>query len=185
MLKKSSWLFSIPNAYLAMVWVVVLSNILVMYPINDWLTWGAFSYPLSFLVNELTNRLYGPQQARKVVYLGFIFAAILSSYLSTPQIAFASLSSFLISQLLDISIFNRLRKAAWWYGPLVASVSASLVDTAAFWFLAFWNEEISMILKLACGDFAVKCLMDIAFLLPFRLIMIRSLSLPAASPIRT
>ncbi len=167
-------LCSLPSLYLAMVFVVVLSNILVQYPINDWLTWGAFPYPLSFFFNELTNRIYGPLQAKRVVYVGFIFASVLSFQLATPKIAIASISAFLVSQLLDISIFNRLRSAVWWCGPLAASLLASLVDTCIFWSIAFWGEGMPLI-QLALGDFTVKSLLDLSFLIPFRWIIFQRL----------
>lgn len=95
---------SIP--FLSMLLCVIASNYLVLFPINDWLTWGAFPYPISFLVTELTNRFYGPKVARRVIYVGFAMGVILSIWLATPKIAFASGLAFLISQLLDVSIFN-------------------------------------------------------------------------------
>ena len=98
----------------AMTLIVAASNLLVQYPINDWLTWGAFTYPVSFLVNDLTNRHLGPGRARRVVYAGFAVGVLLSVMLSTPRIAAASGLAFLSAQLLDVSIFNRLRQGAWW-----------------------------------------------------------------------
>ncbi len=161
-------MYRIELSFLAMVAVVVASNYFVQYPINDWLTYGAFTYPASFLVTELTNRFHGPRSARKVVYVGFFVAVFLSFWLSTPKIALASGTAFLASQLLDISVFNRLRNAAWWYAPFFSSLLASVVDTGLFWSIAFWGENLP-ILTWATGDFFIKLLMDIAMLTPFRM----------------
>ncbi len=157
-----------------MIIVVASSNYLVQFPINDWLTWGALPYPISFLVTELTNRFYGPKKARRVVYAGFLLAVILSFWLAPPKIAFASGSAFLISQLLDISIFNRFRQGPWWYAPFFASCLASIVDTAIFWNIAFYGENVPL-LTWAIGDFLVKLLLDVVLLLPFRLFLNRRL----------
>lgn len=97
-----------------MVVVVTASNVLVQYPINDFLTWGAFTYPIAFLVTDLTNRRFGPAQARRVAYAGFVFAVGLSWYLATPRIAVASGLTFLAAQLTDIFVFGRLRDRRWW-----------------------------------------------------------------------
>jgi queuosine precursor transporter len=157
-------------AYVIMIFIVTSSNYLVQFPINDWLTWGAFPYPVSFLVTELTNRYYGSKAARQVVYVGFILAVFLSFWLATIKIAAASGSAFLISQLLDILIFNRLRRAPWWYSPFFASVLASSVDTAIFWTVAFWGESLP-VFTWALGDLAVKLILDITMLIPFRYMM--------------
>ena len=101
--------------------VILASNELVNHPINDWLTWGAFSYPLSFLVTDITNRLLNAHAARWVVYVGFSLGVALSLIIDT-RIAFASGSAFLIAQLLDIYVFNKLRRLAWWKAPLASSV---------------------------------------------------------------
>ena len=130
--------------YIAMIIVVAASNYLVQFPINDWLTLGAFPYPVSFAVTEIANRLYGPKSARKVVYIGFAWGVLLSIWLATPKIAFASGTAFLVSQLLDISIFNQLRQKVWWYAPLSASLLASVVDSAIFWNIAFWGRSSSL-----------------------------------------
>lgn len=173
--RLSSQRFSICHAFLAMIMVVATSNYLVQFPINDWLTWGALPYPISFLVTELTNRFYGPKTARHVVYAGFILATLLSVWLANPKIAFASGSAFLISQLLDIFIFNRLRQATWWYAPFFASFLASVVDTIVFWNMAFWRESVPL-LTWALGDFSIKFLMDAAMLIPFRIAIQRFFS---------
>lgn len=154
-------------AILAMVIIVAASNFLVQFPINAWLTFGAISYPMSFLVTELTNRQLGAQVARRVVYFGFIIGVIVSFYLATPIIALASGTAFLSAQLLDIAVFNRLRQQAWWYAPFFASLAASFLDTCVFWSIAFWEEPLMF--SLACGDFLIKLTMDILMLAPFRL----------------
>jgi uncharacterized PurR-regulated membrane protein YhhQ (DUF165 family) len=166
-------MFKISTSFLAMIAIVATSNYLVQFPINDWLTFGALTYPMSFLVTELTNRFHGPQTAKKVVYAGFIVAVFLSIWVSTPKIAFASGAAFLISQLLDISVFNRLRQGVWWYAPFFASLSASLVDNTIFWSVAFWGEDLP-ILTWALGDLSVKLILDLAMLTPFRLAIRRS-----------
>jgi queuosine precursor transporter len=127
---------------IAMAVVVLASNVLVQYPftfagLGDYLTWGAFSYPFAFLITDLTNRRFGPDIARRVVYVGFILAVLLSIYLATPRIAIASGSAFLAAQLLDIGIFSRLRDRAWWLPPFVSSVISSALDTAIFFSVAF------------------------------------------------
>jgi uncharacterized PurR-regulated membrane protein YhhQ (DUF165 family) len=127
----------------AMTLVVLSSNILVQHPftywgMGDYLTWGAFSYPFSFLVTDLSNRRFGTKGARRVVYVGFVLAVVLSVILATPRIAIASGAAFLVSQLLDISIFARLRDKAWWMPPFISSVISSGLDTAIFFSFAFY-----------------------------------------------
>jgi hypothetical protein len=160
------------RAILSMIVVIALSNFLVQFPINDWLTWGAFSYPFSFLVTELTNRYYGPQKARFVVYIGFLFGVIVSFVLATPRIAVASGTAFLTAQLLDIVLFNRWRQMGWWQAPLFASMAASFVDTFVFWGIAF-GDGSSPWFTWSIGDFLVKIVVDIALLYPFRLVINR------------
>ncbi|MFC4170850.1 queuosine precursor transporter [Microvirga sp. GCM10011540] len=130
-------------ALAAMTVVVLSSNILVQYPfthmgLGDYLTWGAFTYPFSFLVTDLSNRRFGQQGARRVVYAGFVLAVILSVVLATPRIAMASGMAFLAAQLLDIRIFAGLRDKAWWLPPFVSSVISSALDTAIFFSFAFY-----------------------------------------------
>ena len=132
---------------LAMAAIVVASNILVQYPIGQWLTWGAFSYPLAFLVSDLVNRFQGVVAARRVVYAGFIAGLacsaigtqIMGEYgpLVTLRIALASGVAFLVAQLLDVSIFDRLRQGSWWRAPLVSTLVGASIDTALFFSLAF------------------------------------------------
>ena len=174
----------------AMALVVVASNVLVQFPLDvqfgglslaDVLTWGAFTYPLSFFVTELTNRRFGPALARRVVYVGFALAAILSILIAGPRIALASACAFLFAQLLDVMVFNRLRYQAWWRPPLVSSVLGSLADTGIFFSLAFagtglataaYNLGLVQVhlpvwVGWAFGDLAVKLAVAVVLLLPF------------------
>jgi uncharacterized PurR-regulated membrane protein YhhQ (DUF165 family) len=157
-------------ACIAMVAVVAASNYLVQFPLNDWLTWGAITYPLSFLVTDLTNRAFGPARARQVVYVGFALGVALSIWLADWRIAAASGTAFMVGQLLDISVFDRLRRAAWWQAPLLGSVLGSIVDTALFFSLAFAGTPVPWV-TLALGDLAVKLVLAIFFLAPFRALM--------------
>lgn len=172
----------------AMAVVVVASNILVQYPfvpfgLADYLTWGAFTYPVAFLVTDLTNRRYGPTMARKLVAAGFVIAVILSIYFATPRIALASGTAFLIGQLLDISVFNRLRHQSWWRAPLIGSVIGSAIDTAIFFSLAFagdpdmagpvalFGADVALWQSLAVFDFVVKMLVALLALIPYGALM--------------
>jgi uncharacterized integral membrane protein (TIGR00697 family) len=132
---------------LAMAAVVVASNILVQFLFGQWLTWGAFTYPLAFLVTDVMNRVYGPTVARKVVFAGFLTGVacsligtqIAGEYgpLVTLRIAIGSGIAFLTAQLLDVAIFDRLREGAWWRAPLASTLVGSTVDTAIFFTIAF------------------------------------------------
>jgi len=123
--------FSVPALPVALMAAVVFtSNILVQYPFTPWglqdyLTWGAFSYPIAFLVTDLTNRSLGPKAARRAIYAGFVVAVVLSALLGTPRIALASGLAFLSAQLLDVEIFVKLRRRAWWVPPFVSPLFAS------------------------------------------------------------
>lgn len=161
-------------ASLSMAVLVALSNYLVKFPINDWLTWGAFVYPVTFLVTELMNRFYGAPRARRVVYVGYIAAIIFSSMMADFRIALASSTAFLISQLLDISVFNRFRRAVWWYAPAIASLLATSIDTFLFFSIAFAGTELPW-MTMGAGDFVVKLSMDILLLLPFRMCLIKNI----------
>ena len=172
---------SIVAAVVAMAVIVVASNILVQYPVNDWLTWGAFTYPLAFLVTDLANRRLGPAAARRVVYLGFALAVICSIWLATPRIALASGTAFLVAQLLDVLLFDRLRQGTWWRAPLVSSAVASTIDTALFFSLAFALTGLPWI-GWALGDLGVKLAVALAMLVPFRLLMGPRDSLSARQP---
>jgi len=156
-------------AIAAMAAVVVASNVLVGYPINDWLTWGALSYPLAFLVTDLTNRRFGPARARRVVYVGFAFAVVLSIVLASPRIALASGSAFLVAQALDVQVFDRLRDQVWWLPPLVSSLLGSALDTTLFFTLAFAGEPLPWV-GWALGDFAVKIAVALALLPAFKVL---------------
>ncbi len=164
---------------LAMIVVIAVSNVAVQYPINDWLTWGAFTYPLTFFVSDLTNRSQGPARARLVAYIGFPFGIGLSILVSVlwglepwlaVRIALASGFAFLCGQVLDITVFNWLRRQAWWRAPLISPVIASAVDTAIFFTAAFAFTGLPW-LSWAYGDFGIKVGMAIVLLAPFRLLM--------------
>ena len=190
-------------AVLAMAIVVVASNFLVQFPVEgtvgglqlaDLLTWGAFTYPAAFLVTDLTNRRFGPAAARRVVYAGFVLAVLLSVVLATPRLAVASGSAFLIAQLLDVTLFNRLRRAAWWKAPLVSSVIGSVVDTLIFFSIAFsplftgllgyhddfavenaplfgiFAAELPRWISWALGDLTVKLSVALFLLAPYRIL---------------
>ena len=156
----------------AMAAVIVLSNWTVQYPINAWLTWGAFTYPLVFLVSDLTNRALGPAAARRVAWAGFAVAVAVSGLLAPWRIALASGTAFIVSQLLDVLVFNRWRRATWWKAPLIGSQVASVVDTGVFFFLAFAGSGLNW-LQLAGGDLAVKATMAVLLLAPYRALLPR------------
>ena len=164
---------------IAMAIIVTASNFLVQFPINDWLTWGALTYPVAFLVTDLTNRSLGPAAARRVIYVGFVLAVLLSILLATPRIALASGSAFLAAQLLDVFVFNRLRRRVWWQAPLASSTLGSALDTALFFSLAFAFTPVPWV-TLAIGDFWVKLAMAGLMLVPFRALMAYLRPLPAA-----
>jgi uncharacterized PurR-regulated membrane protein YhhQ (DUF165 family) len=154
-------------AVVAMAIVVTASNILVEMPINDWLTWGALSYPVAFLVTDITNRTLGVRVARYVVVVGFIAAVIMSLLIADSRIAIASGSAFLVAQLLDVTIFDRLRRQSWWKAPVISSVIASFVDTVIFFSLAFAGTGLPW-QTWAMGDYATKLVMVVVLILPFR-----------------
>ena len=162
--------------------VVVISNFLVQYPIqyfglNDILTYGAFSYPITFLITDLANRAYGKIVARKVVYFGFVIGLILTLVISTNfsdlisiRIAIGSGLAFFIAQNIDIKVFDNLRKKSWYVAPLVSSTLGSIVDTFLFFSIAFYATGIPWI-TLALGDLAVKLFVSLIMLVPFRLLL--------------
>ena len=191
---------------IAMAAVVVASNVLVQFLFGNWLTWGAFTYPIAFLVTDLMNRIYGPQAARRVVLVGFVVGLVCSligtqvmlqgdgfEYPAvTLRIALGSGIAFLVAQLTDVLIFDRLRKGDWWLPPLVSSLVGSSLDTALFFSIAFsvsmtfiepgndvsWAGEIVPLLgfgplfplwvSLAVADWMVKLLLAMLALIPFR-----------------
>jgi len=164
--RRASW--AIP--FVAMAAVVVASNVLVQFPLGDWLTWGAFTYPFAFLVTDLTNRRLGTDAARRVAIAGFVAAVVLSIWLATPRIALASGTAFLTAQLLDVTLFDRLRRRPWWQAPLASSTLASIWDTAVFFSLAFAGTGLPWV-TWAVGDLGVKLAMALALLIPFRALM--------------
>ena len=163
----------------AMMAVIGVSNVAVQHAINDWLTWGAFTYPLAFLVTDLTNRAHGPARARTVAYVGFPFGMGLSIVLAVAadiplwegvRVALASGFAFICAQLFDIALFHRLRRGLWWRAPLVSSLSASALDTAIFFSAAFALTGLPWV-TWALGDFGIKVGMAAVLLIPFRLLM--------------
>jgi uncharacterized PurR-regulated membrane protein YhhQ (DUF165 family) len=163
MLKQKSLITLI----IGMALVVVISNIAVSYPINDWLTWGALTYPIAFLVTDMTNRLFGVARARTVVYAGFLIGVILSLWAADMRIALASGSAFLIAQLLDITIFDKLRQKTWWKAPLISTIISSAVDTLLFFSIAFIATGLPWV-TWAIGDYGAKLAMAAILLMPFR-----------------
>ena len=190
---------------LAMAAIVVASNILVQFLFGQWLTWGAFTYPLAFLVTDIMNRVYGRDAARQVVIAGFVVGLICSFIgtqimgefgpLVTLRIAIGSGLAFLTAQLIDISIFDRLRHGSWWQAPAISSVIGSSIDTALFFTIAFsagltwlepgndvgWAGEVLPLLgmgpaaplwvSLAVADWLVKLALALIALVPFRIIV--------------
>ncbi|SFR33520.1 queuosine precursor transporter [Litoreibacter janthinus] len=192
---------------LAMAATVVASNILVQFLLGSWLTWGAFTYPIAFLVTDVMNRIYGPSAARRVVFAGFLVGIICSLIGSqimleygpaVPlRIAVASAIAFLSAQLLDVSIFDRLREGTWWKAPLASTLVGSVVDTALFFTIAFsasitlfgagndeaisWAWEgvpllgqgaiLPLWVSLAIADWGVKLAIALLALIPFRIIV--------------
>jgi queuosine precursor transporter len=195
---------------LAMAVIVVASNILVQHPMGAYLTWGALTYPLSFLVNDIVNRLHGVTAARRVVLAGFVVGLICSVIgtrimgefgpLVTLRVAIGSGLAFLVGQLLDVTLFDRLRRSEWWRAPLVSSLLGSSVDSAIFFPIAFamaftflepsndvsWATETGALLgigpavpywvSLAVADWCVKFAIAVLGLLPFRLIIAKKLA---------
>jgi len=189
-------------AVIAMAAVIAGSNFLVQFPVHaaigsinlaDLLTFAAFTFPVAFLVTDLTNRLFGAASARKVVYAGFAIAVVVSIVLASPRIAIASGSAFLISQLMDVSIFDKLRSGRWWRAPLISSMAAAVVDTFIFFSFAFaaslsflgagldfavqpapllgvFAMETPRWVSWAMGDLVVKIVMALVLLAPYGLL---------------
>lgn len=180
----------------AMVVIVVASNILVQtqvqyFGLQDVLTWGALTYPIAFLVNDLTNRHLGNAAARKVVIIGFVIAVLLSIYFATPRIAIASGSAFLVAHLIDIGIFDKFRESSWWKAPFISTVIGSAVDTVIFFSMAFapvfagidtafgmddgslgfpaaiFGIAMPLWASLLIGDFIVKVCVGLVALIPY------------------
>ena len=164
--------------------VVALSNYLVQFPINyfgleNLLTYGAFSYPVAFLITDLSNRRYGKNIAKKIVYLGFALGIFLTLYFSTNysdlisiRIAIGSGTAFLVAQLIDVHIFDRLRKKIWFIAPLASSLIGSSIDTFLFFSISFYGTGVNWV-TLSFGDLSVKIFVALAMLIPFRLLLYR------------
>ena len=162
--------------------IVLSSNYLVQFPINYYglsniLTYGAFSYPIAFLITDLANRSYGKIIAKKIVYFGFLLGIGFSVLFSTDfadyisiRIAIGSGTAFIIAQLLDVQIFDNLRKKKWFIAPLTSSLIGSTVDTFLFFSISFYGTEVPWI-TLALGDLTVKVLVALIMLVPFRLLL--------------
>ena len=193
---------------LAMAAIVVASNILVQFLFGNWLTWGAFTYPLAFLVTDLVTRLHGAADGRRVVFAGFLTGVACSFVAAgfdatTLRIALGSGVAFLTAQMLDVAVFDRLRARAWWQAPLASTLVGSTVDTALFFTIAFsatlsWIEPgadvswagaalpllgvgpvVPLWVSLAVADWGVKLTLALLALAPFRLI-VRRATQPAA-----
>ena len=162
--------------------VVLASNYLVQFPIKYYgleeiLTYGAFSYPVAFLVTDLANRSYGKKIARKIVYIGFSIGIVFTLFFSTNftdlisiRIAIGSGTAFLASQLLDVQIFDQLRKKKWFVAPLTSSLIGSTVDTFLFFSISFYATGVPWV-TLSLGDLAVKVVVSLLMLIPYRLLI--------------
>ena len=180
-------MFKIENRFFfilafSMALVIALSNYLVQFPIKymnlqDLFTYGAFSYPIAFLITDLANRRYGKIIARKIVYIGFVLGLIFTLYFSTDfsnliskRIAAGSGTAFLIAQLLDVQVFDKLRKKVWYIAPLISSLIGSTIDTFLFFSISFYGTGINWI-TLSFGDLLVKIFVAIVMLIPFRFLL--------------
>ena len=162
--------------------IVLLSNYLVQFPIKYYgleeiLTYGAFSYPVAFLITDLANRSYGKLIARQIVYIGFVIGISFTLLFSTNfadlisvRIAIGSGTAFLVAQLLDVQIFDRLRRKKWFIAPITSSLIGSTVDTFLFFSIAFYATGIPWV-TLSLGDLAVKIFVALIMLIPFRLLL--------------
>ena len=165
-----------------MAFVVAISNYFVQFPVKyfnleNLLTYGAFIYPVAFLITDLSNRRYGKKIAKKIVYFGFALGVFLTFYFSTNysdlisiRIAVGSGTAFLVAQLIDINIFDRLRKKIWFVAPLVSSLIGSTVDTFLFFSISFYGTGINWVM-LSLGDLFVKIFIALIMLIPFRLLL--------------
>jgi len=181
-IKPNRNLFLVLSAIMGV--LIIISNYLVQFPINKFnlqnvLTYGAFSYPITFLITDLANRRYGKKEARKLVYIGFAIGILLTIFVSTNfqdiislRIAIGSGIAFLVAQLIDVEIFQRLRNNKWFVAPITSSIIGSIIDTFLFFSIAFLGTGISW-LTLAIGDLLVKLLMAFLMLIPFRLLIFK------------
>jgi|TARA_B100001250_G_C19744488_1_gene764632 queuosine precursor transporter len=182
MVKIENRLFFILALLMAL--IVALSNYLVQFPVtyfglSDLLTYGAFSYPIAFLITDLSNRRYGKKIAKKIVYLGFATGVFLTFYFSTNysdlisvRIALGSGVAFLVAQLIDVNIFDKLRNKVWFVAPITSSIVGSTIDTFLFFYIAFFRTGINWI-SLSVGDLCVKLLVAVLMLIPFRILLKR------------
>ena len=162
--------------------VVLSSNYLVQFPVNYYglneiLTYGAFSYPVAFLITDLANRSYGKDIARKIVYLGFILGVGFTILFSTDfadfisiRIAIGSGTAFFIAQLIDVHVFDKLREKKWFIAPLTSSIVGSSIDTFLFFSISFYGTGVPWI-TLSAGDLAVKLVVALIMLIPFRILL--------------
>ena len=162
--------------------VVIASNYLVQFPVNFYhlenlLTYGAFSYPITFLITDLANRAFGKKNARYIVLIGFFIGIILTLFVSTNfedvisiRIAIGSATAFIIAQNLDVNIFDLLRNKKWYVAPLISSIIGSIIDTFLFFSIAFYSTGIPWV-TLALGDLAIKLIVALVMLIPFRLLI--------------
>ena len=162
--------------------IVLASNYLVQFPIKYYgfeeiLTYGAFSYPIAFLITDLANRSYGKVTAKKIVYFGFTIGILFSLFFSTNfsdfislRIAIGSGTAFIVAQLLDVQIFDILRRKKWFVAPLTSSLVGSTIDTFLFFLISFYGTETSWV-SLALGDLGVKIFVALVMLIPFRLLL--------------
>ena len=163
--------------------IVLASNYLVQFPVKYYglekiLTYGAFSYPIAFLITDLANKIFGKNVAKKIVYVGFFVGISFTIFFSTNfsdlisiRIAIGSGTAFIIAQLLDVQIFDKLRKKQWFVAPLTSSLIGSTVDTFLFFSISFYGTGISWI-TLSLGDLAVKIIIAILMLVPFKILLI-------------
>ena len=180
MIKKENRFLFILGLFMAS--VVTISNYLVQFPVNyfglqNLLTYGAFTYPVAFLITDLSNRKYGKNTAKKIVYLGFTLGVLLTLYFSTNysdlisiRIAIGSGTAFLVAQLIDVNIFDRLRNKIWFAAPLISSLIGSTIDTFLFFSISFYGSDISWV-TLSLGDLFVKILVALLMLIPFRFLL--------------
>ena len=164
--------------------VVIASNYLVQFPVRFYnlenlLTYGAFSYPITFLITDLANRAFGKNKARHIVLVGFFIGIILTLFVSTNfndvisiRIAIGSATAFFVAQNLDINIFDKLRKKIWYVAPMTSSIIGSVIDTFLFFSIAFYGTDIPWF-TLALGDLTVKLIVALIMLVPFRMFMSR------------
>ena len=162
--------------------IVLASNYLVQFPIqyhglSEILTYGAFTYPIAFLITDLANRSYGKEIAKKIVYLGFLIGVSFTLFFSTNfsdlisiRIAIGSGTAFIVSQRIDVYVFDKLRNKYWFIPPLASSINGSVIDTFLFFSIAFYSTGIPWF-TLAIGDLAVKLLVALLMLIPFRMLL--------------